>query len=169
MSFHGGLLGVIIGAALYGMRHTLPLLRIGDCLACGVPLALFAGRIGNFINQEHCGRPTDLPWGMVFPQMDNLPRHPSQLYEALAEGLVLFGVLWAALHWSRCAQRPGRLCGLFLGGYGMARIACEYFRTPDISWLGSNGLLTPGQLFSLPLLLAAAGLWLKARAAPQAP
>lgn len=161
MAFHGGLLGVFLCSALYSWRKKLSLREIGDCLTCGAPLALFLGRIGNFINQEHCGRPTDLPWGIVFPGLDDTLRHPSQLYEAFAEGILLFLLLRVALTVFNAAKKPGTLFGLFLVGYGMARIVCEFFRTPDDMWLIGGWALTAGQLFSLPLILFGSLLWLR--------
>ena len=160
MAFHGGLLGVVIAASWYGLAHKKSLRQIADCLACGVPLALFWGRIGNFINQEHWGRPCDLPWCLIFPKVDTLSRHPSQLYEAFSEGILLFLLLHLALTRLEMSRRPGFLCGLFLIGYGTVRWVCEGFRTPDALYTVAGWELTAGQMFSLPMILAGLVLWL---------
>ncbi|PID45025.1 MAG: prolipoprotein diacylglyceryl transferase [Proteobacteria bacterium] len=158
MSFHGGLIGVIIAIALLARKFALPLLRVTDFIAPLVPLGLCAGRIGNFINAELWGRPTDVPWGMIFPNVDNLPRHPSQLYQAALEGLTLFLVLWI---FSKKPRPMGAVSGLFLMGYALSRIIVEFFRVPD-EQLGfvAFGWMTQGQLLSVPmLLLGALMLW----------
>lgn len=156
MSFHGGLLGVVIALWLFGRRQGKSLLETGDFLAPAIPLGLFAGRLGNFVNGELWGKPTDLPWAMVFPGAGPLPRHPSQLYEAFLEGICLFIFLW----WFSARPRPVMsVSGLFLLLYGVARIGVEFTREPDahlgyIAW----GWLTMGQLLSLPMVLAGAAL-----------
>ena len=130
MSFHGGLAGVILALALFARRRKVPLLTLFDLCAVVVPIGLCLGRIANFINQELWGRPTDMPWAMVFPRAGPLARHPSQLYEALTEGLLLFIVLWSAAR--RVGfRRPGLLSGLFGIGYAAARSFCELFREQD--------------------------------------
>lgn len=151
MSFHGGFLGVLAAMALYARRIQSGFFRITDFIAPLVPLGLGAGRIGNFLNAELWGRPTDLPWAVVFPQIDALPRHPSQLYEFFLEGIVLFALVW--LFSSR--QRPlGAVSGMFLLGYGVFRFAVEYTREPD-GFLGFLWLdLTMGQWLSLPMAIA---------------
>ena len=162
MSFHGGLLGVIAAMVLFAHRRQVPLLSLGDLVAAATPIGLFFGRIANFINGELYGRQADVAWAMVFPRGGPMARHPSQLYEAALEGLVLFGVL-AWLVWRTGAlRRRGLVAGVFLAGYALARIAAELFREPDpqLGFLLSG--LTMGQLLSLPML--AAGLWLAARA-----
>jgi phosphatidylglycerol:prolipoprotein diacylglycerol transferase len=151
MSFHGGMLGVFIAMWLFGRKTGRSFFQVTDFLAPFVPIGLGAGRIGNFINGELWGRPTDLPWGMVFPFVDNRPRHPSMLYEALLEGLVLFVILW--LYSSR--PRPLRaVSGLFMLGYGVFRFAVEFVREPD-AHLGfvALGWLTEGQLLSAPMIV----------------
>lgn len=151
MSFHGGMLGVFVAMWLFGRKTGRSFFQVTDFLAPFVPIGLGAGRIGNFINGELWGRPTDLPWGMVFPFVDNQPRHPSMLYEALLEGLVLFAILW--LYSSR--PRPLRaVSGLFMLGYGVFRFAVEFVRQPD-AHLGyvAFGWLTNGQLLSAPMIL----------------
>jgi phosphatidylglycerol:prolipoprotein diacylglycerol transferase len=149
MSFHGGFLGVILGMAVFAWRRERHWFAVTDFLAPLVPPALGAGRIGNFINAELWGRPTDVPWAMIFPSVDSQPRHPSQLYEAIAEGLVLFLILWL---FSRRPRPLGAVSGLFLLGYGTLRFAVEYTREPDY-YLGLLQLgLTLGQWLSLPMI-----------------
>lgn len=151
MSFHGGLLGVILAMFLLARRWGLNFFQVSDFVAPLVPIGLGAGRIGNFINGELWGRATDVPWGMVFPKVDELARHPSQLYQAFLEGLVLF----VLLNWYRKLSPPvGALSGLFLVGYGIARILVEFVREPDehlgyVAW----GWVTQGQVLSLPMVL----------------
>ncbi|MBC7138544.1 MAG: prolipoprotein diacylglyceryl transferase [Defluviimonas sp.] len=187
MSFHGGFLGVVVAALWFCRRHGVPVLQLADALAIATPPGLFFGRIANFINAELWGRPTDLPWGVIFPgeaaqtcegtAYGLCARHPSQLYEAGLEGLVLGAVLLAAAR-AGALSRPGRVTGLFLAGYGAARFFVEFFRqadaqfiTPDnpmgnvMQWGGAG--LSMGQLLSLPMI--AAGLWLVLRARRPAP
>ena len=151
MSFHGGLLGVLLAMWLYGRKTGRSFFQVTDFMAPFVPIGLGAGRIGNFINGELWGAPTDLPWGMVFPFVDDQPRHPSMLYEALLEGLVLFVVLW--LYSSK--PRPTRaVSGMFLLGYGVFRFGVEFVREPDahIGYLAMQ-LLTMGHLLSAPMIV----------------
>lgn len=151
MSFHGGLVGVIVALLWYARSRNRHLLDVADFIAPMVPLGLAAGRWGNFVNGELWGRPTDLPWGMVFPYVDALPRHPSQLYQMAFEGLLLFGLLW---WYSSKPRRRGQVSGLFLLGYGVARFLVEFTREPD-DFLGLlAGGLSMGQLLSLPMVLA---------------
>ena len=149
MSFHGGFLGVLIALWFYARKRRRHWLDVTDFVAPLCPLGLAAGRLGNFINGELVGRVTDAPWGMVFPQVDNLPRHPSQLYELGLEGILLFVILWS--YASR--HRPmGAVSGLFLLGYGTLRFAAEYTREPD-NFLGYlAGGLTMGQWLSMPMI-----------------
>lgn len=157
MSFHGGLLGVALALWLYARRSARPWLAVTDFLAPLAPVGLGPGRIGNFINQELWGKVTDLPWGMVFKHGGPWPRHPSQLYEAFLEGLVLFVLLW----WYSARPRPtGAVSGLFLMGYGTFRFLVEFVREPDpqlgyLAW----GWVTMGQALSLPMVLAGAALY----------
>ena len=151
MSFHGGLLGVIIAHWIYQYKKGYGFLRLCDFVAPMVPIGLGAGRIGNFINGELWGRVTDVPWAMVFPHAGDLPRHPSQLYQAFLEGLVLFVVLWLF------AQKPrpiGAVAGLFVLLYGMFRFAIEFVREPDahLSFIAFNWM-TMGQLLSIPMIV----------------
>jgi len=163
MSFHGGFLGVCIAAILYCLKHKLNIWRFGDLICVVAPIGLFFGRIANFINGELFGRPTLMPWGVVFPRGGNLPRHPSQIYEAIFEGLLLFFLLWILSRREFVIKRPGLLIGLFCLLYGAARAAIEVFREPDIQigYLGFN-TLTMGQLLSIPMVLS--GIWLIRRA-----
>ena len=159
MSFHGGLLGVLLALAWYARRRGLTFLQVMDFVAPCVPLGLAAGRLGNFINGELWGRPADpsLPWAMVFPQVDAQPRHPSQLYQMALEGLLLFVLLW---WFARRPRQTGQVAALFLMGYGVLRFAAEYFRQPD-SYLGLLSLgLSMGQWLSLPMVAAGGCLWL---------
>ncbi|MCH7342321.1 prolipoprotein diacylglyceryl transferase [Pelomonas sp. CA6] len=153
MSFHGGLLGVILAMALFARRKGWSFFTVADLVAPCVPTGLAAGRLGNFINGELWGRAADpsLPWAMIFPQSgSNLPRHPSQIYQFLGEGLLLFVVMW----WFARKPRPlGAVSGLFLTGYGVARFVAEYFREPD-DFLGLRALgWSQGQWLSLPMIV----------------
>jgi phosphatidylglycerol:prolipoprotein diacylglycerol transferase len=157
MSFHGGMLGVIFAMWLFARVRRQDWLRITDFIAPLVPLGLAAGRIGNFINAELWGRPTDVPWAMVFPNVDTLPRHPSQLYEFALEGLVLFALVWL---YSRKPRARGAVSGLFLIGYGCFRFIVEFTREPD-SYLGVLALgLTMGQWLSLPMIAVGIALFI---------
>jgi phosphatidylglycerol---prolipoprotein diacylglyceryl transferase len=153
MSFHGGLIGVICAVALFSYRYNLNLLDMGDFLAPLAPPGLFAGRIGNFINGELYGRPSNAPWAMVFsnPGAGGIARQPSQLYEAFLEGIVLFTILWA---FSSRKRPRGAVTGLFLLLYGSFRFFVEFFREPDVQ-LGFIALnwVTMGQILSLPMIL----------------
>ncbi|SIT72169.1 Prolipoprotein diacylglyceryl transferase [Ectothiorhodosinus mongolicus] len=152
MSFHGGLLGVVLACVFFARSRQIPFLKLTDFVAPLIPLGLGFGRIGNWINGELWGRPTDLPWAMIFPMVDQLPRHPSQLYQASLEGLVLFILLW----WFSARPRPiGAVSGVFLLAYGLFRFVVEFVREPDLH-LGylALGWLTMGQLLSLPMMLA---------------
>lgn len=158
MSFHGGLVGVIVVLLWYARSRDRHLLDVGDFIAPMIPLGLAAGRWGNFVNGELWGRPTDLPWGMVFPYVDALPRHPSQLYQMAFEGLLLFVVLWL---YSSKPRKRGKVSGLFLMGYGTARFLVEFTREPD-DFLGLlAGGLSMGQLLSIPMVLAGALIFWK--------
>ena len=155
MSFHGGLIGVLLALALFAHRRHKRWLDVTDFVAPLAPLGLAAGRLGNFINGELWGRPTDVPWAMVFPQVDTLPRHPSQLYELGLEGLALFVILWI---YARRRRPVGAVSGLFLIGYGAARFFVEFFREPD-AFLGVLAFgLSMGQWLSLPMIGAGIAL-----------
>ncbi len=162
MSFHGGLLGVLIAMWFYARRNGRHFLEITDFISPLIPLGLFFGRIGNFINGELWGNVSNVPWAMVFPYAGPLPRHPSQLYEALLEGLVLFIVIWA---YAAKPRALGKISGIFAIGYGLARFMVEFVRTPDahLGYVAFNWM-TMGQILSLPLMLV--GLWLFLRKIP---
>ncbi|MGH6793738.1 MAG: prolipoprotein diacylglyceryl transferase [Methylocella sp.] len=153
MSFHGGLAGTALAIYVVAARKRISVLSLADVCAAAVPVGLFLGRIANFIKPELWGRPTDVPWAMVFPGAGPFPRHPSQLYEAGLEGFVLFLVLYIAVHLG-ALRRPGLVTGLFAAGYGAARIACEFFREPDAQLGFLFGGATMGMLLSLPLIAA---------------
>ena len=159
MSFHGGFLGVLFVSWLFARRHDLHFLQMTDFAAPLIPLGLFFGRIGNFINAELWGRAGDVPWAMVFPGAGPLARHPSQLYEAALEGLLLFVVLWL---YSAQVRALGRISGVFALGYGLFRFLVEFVREPD-EHLGfiAFGWMSMGQLLCVPLI--AVGLWLLLR------
>jgi len=158
MSFHGGLLGVVIAGLLFCRRHKLSPLILCDMLACAAPIGLFFGRIANFINGELYGRVTDAPWGVVFPYGGPEPRHPSQLYEAFLEGLVLFVVLNIMWRSEKVRANSGVLTGSFIAGYAIARMIVELFRQPD-SHIGFLTLgSTMGQWLSVPMLIIGVGM-----------
>jgi phosphatidylglycerol:prolipoprotein diacylglycerol transferase len=152
MSFHGGLIGVMIAMWLYGRQIGRGFFEVTDFIIPLTPLGLCAGRIGNFINGELWGRPTDLPWGMVFSHVDSLPRHPSQLYEAALEGVILFTIMWL---FSKRPRPTMAVSGLFLLLYGTFRFLVEFFREPD-THLGFIAFdwMTMGQLLTFPMIIA---------------
>jgi phosphatidylglycerol:prolipoprotein diacylglycerol transferase len=159
MAFHGGLIGVLLAIWLYARKTDRSFFQVGDFVAPMVPIGLLCGRVGNFINQELWGRQTDVPWAMVFPAGGNVARHPSMLYEAALEGVVLFCILW----WYSVRPRAvGRVSGLFMIFYGLFRFLVEFYRVPD-AHLGYLALdwVTMGQLLSLPMILF--GAWLLTR------
>ncbi|HXF54712.1 MAG TPA: prolipoprotein diacylglyceryl transferase [Hyphomicrobiaceae bacterium] len=164
MAFHGALLGCGLAIWLFARWANVSPLSAMDLTAAAVPIGLFFGRIANFINGELYGRPTTLPWGMVFPETRLLnpgvepePRHPSQLYEAFFEGLVLFLLLRWLTHRQGALKSPGLVTGAFLIGYGIARSFCELFREPNAGHLFTVGVLTPGIAYSIPMILL--GIW----------
>lgn len=154
MSFHGGFMGCVAAVILFCRRHGLPILSLGDVATAVGPIGLFLGRIANFINSELWGRPADpsLPWAMVFPNGGPLPRHPSQLYEAALEGILLFTVLALMIRLG-ALKRPGLILGSFITLYAMARIVSEFFREPDPQLGFLWGGLTMGMLLSIPMLI----------------
>ena len=169
MAFHGGLIGVALAIVLFCRKRRIDMFSAGDLAACAVPLGLLLGRLANFVNGELWGRVSDVPWAMVFPGGGPLPRHPSQLYEAFLEGLLLFVVINLWRRRTGALDRPGELTGLFCAGYGIARFIVEFFRQPDAFLPGSGflfGFVTMGQLLSLPLV--ALGVWLILRARKRA-
>ena len=153
MSFHGGALGVTIAIFMFTRARQIPLFAFSDVITEAIPIGLFFGRVANFINGELFGRPSNVPWAMIFPYGGPVPRHPSQLYEAFCEGILLFLLLFAAER-LQVRRRPGIVTGLFLAGYAVARMSGELFREPD----AQLGFLifgtTMGQLLSIPVLLA---------------
>lgn len=151
MSFHGGLVGVVLAIILFARTAKVPVFALGDIIAAAVPIGLFFGRIANFVNAELYGRPTDLPWGVLFPG-EPVPRHPSQIYEAGLEGLVLFLVLFVLIR-RGALERRGFVTGAFLTGYALARALVEFVREPDAHLGFLIGGATMGQLLSLPMLL----------------
>ena len=169
MSFHGGLIGVLVALAWVAHRNKLPWLRVADYIAVNVPFGMMFGRIANFINGELWGKPSDAPWAMVFPDAGPLPRHPSQLYEAALEGLLMIVVmLW--LFWrTRARWRPGLLGGVFVAGIGAARFVVEFFREPDaqLTEFAARTHLHMGQWLTLPLI--AVGVFLIVRALRRPP
>ena len=162
MSFHGGFLGVVAACLLFGRRIGAGLDRMLDLGAASVPVGLGLGRLANFINGELYGRAADVPWAMVFPaDPSQVPRHPSQLYEALLEGVVLFFAVRIATHRHGALARPGMAAGVFALVYGLARITAELFREPDVQLGFFAGFLTMGMILSVPLV--AVGIWLLLR------
>lgn len=155
MSFHGGLLGVLLAMAWFAKRNNKAYLVLGDFVAPLIPLGLAAGRLGNFINAELWGRPTDVPWAVLFPGAGPLPRHPSQLYEFALEGIVLFGLI---MLYRRFNPPAGSLGGLFLAGYGSARFFVEFYREPDAHLGLLSAGMSMGQWLSLPMIIAGIGL-----------
>jgi phosphatidylglycerol---prolipoprotein diacylglyceryl transferase len=156
MSFHGGFIGCVLAVLLFARWRGIPVLSLGDITCAAGPIGLALGRIANFINDELWGRPAEVPWAMVFPDGGPLPRHPSQLYEATLEGLLLLVVL-ALLMRAGALKRPGLIIGCFAVGYAIARSFCEFFREPDAQLGFLWGGATMGQLLSLPLFLAGVG------------
>ncbi len=157
MSFHGGALGVTIAIVLFARARQLSIFALSDIVIEAIPIGLFFGRLANFINDELWGRETNVPWAVIFPNGGNVPRHPSQLYEAACEGLLLFLLLLYAEH-RGTRQRPGVETGIFLIGYALARMSGELFRQPDaqlgfLFFIGGFGV-TMGQLLSVPVLVA---------------
>ncbi len=153
MSFHGGFTGCVIAVLLFAKKRGLSILSLGDITCAVGPIGLFLGRIANFINDELWGRPTDVPWAMVFPTGGPVARHPSQLYEAALEGLALLALLYFLIR-AGALKRPGLIIGSFACGYAVARIFCEFFREPDPQLGFLWGGATMGQLLSIPLFLA---------------
>ncbi|TXG87139.1 MAG: prolipoprotein diacylglyceryl transferase [Rhodocyclaceae bacterium] len=164
MSFHGGMLGVFVAMLFIARKYGRRWLEVTDFIAPLVPLGLAAGRLGNFINGELWGRPADpsLPWAMIFPQVDGLPRHPSQLYQMAGEGILFFVLLWLY------AQKPrpvGAVSGMFMIGYGLFRFGAEYFRTPDAGIFGLSYTISMGQWLSLPMIAIGVALLIRSRGA----
>jgi len=155
MSFHGGVIGVVLAIAWVAWRGKLPFMRVADYVAVNVPMGMLLGRLANFINGELWGRTTDVPWAMIFPGADELPRHPSQLYQAGLEGLLLMLVMTFLFWKTRARYRPGLLVGIFTMGMGAARFVNEFFREPDaqLAEFAAQTGLSMGQWLSIPLIL----------------
>lgn len=168
MAFHGGFLGVCVAAIFLARSRKLRLMRVADILAISAPIGLFLVRLANFVNQELFGRETDVPWAFIFKQEGYWlnPRHPSQLYEAFLEGLVIFSVLWLASRKFKILTKPGLATGMFLAMYGSFRIFVEFFREPDVG-IQQFGPLTRGMTYSLPMVII--GLLVIMWAAKRAP
>lgn len=166
MSFHGGLAGILLAGVWVSRRYGVPFLRLCDAGAVGTPAGLLFGRLANFVNGELWGRVTDVPWAVVFPRAGVLPRHPSQLYEAGLEGIVLGAVMLAM---SRTKRPDGEMTGWMLGLYGVFRIFVEFFREPDAQMAFMPSWVTMGQLLSVPLVIVGAWLVWRARRAKPAP
>jgi len=154
MSFHGGFMGVCAAVWYISRKSKISLWRWADIVAIGAPIGLFLGRMANFINQELWGRTTDVSWAFIFPKSDplQLPRHPSQLYEAFLEGIVIFVLLWYLTRYRRILAKPGLCAGLFFAFYGLFRTFVEFFREPDQIWQ-VHEYLTRGMLYSIPMIL----------------
>jgi phosphatidylglycerol:prolipoprotein diacylglycerol transferase len=169
MSFHGGMIGTSLGLVWFARVHKLDWLRVHDYIACCVPFGLFFGRIANFVNGELWGKPADVPWAIIFTRGGGeVARHPSQLYEAGLEGIALFAVLWFFFWRTKARYDPGKLVGIFLLGYGLARFAIEFFREPDEQFANAfNGffanVIHMGQVLCLPMI--AGGIYLIATSA----
>lgn len=155
MSFHGGIVGVITVLIIYSMRRKIPFLRLCDIAGCAAPMGIFLGRLTNFVNGELYGRITEVPWGVVFPRGGEFPRHPSQIYQAGLEGLLLFLILLVLVHVPKVRNKPGILSFVFLAGYGVFRSIGEIFREPDeqLGFLFEGA--TMGQLLSVPVIIVA--------------
>ncbi len=168
MSFHGALIGAGLGIVYFARRSGVSARTAMDLCCAGMPLGLIIGRLANFINSEHWGRPSDVPWAMVFPNGGPLPRHPSQLYEAFLEGVVMYVIIRLATHWYGGLKRPGMVAGIWLMWYGIARMISEFFRQPELGHALNVGPFTAGQIYSMPMLVLGAALIIAAaRAAPK--
>jgi phosphatidylglycerol:prolipoprotein diacylglycerol transferase len=157
MAFHGGVIGVGIALLVLARMRKLPLWTLIDLVTAAAPIGLFLGRIANFVNSELWGHVSSVPWAVIFPDGGPLPRHPSQLYEAATEGLLLLLVLGYAIYRRQALARPGLVTGLFLAGYAVARMFCESFRVDTDPQIGL-GLMTSGQIYSLPMLALGIGI-----------
>lgn len=153
MSFHGGILGIVIALYFYSKKKGINPLSLSDILAIVAPIGIFGGRIANFINAELYGRPTNVPWAIIFPYSDGLPRHPSQLYEATLEGIILFFIMLYFTHKLTFLRNPGKISAIFLLFYSIFRIFIEFFREPDINIGFIFKHLTLGQILCIPMIL----------------
>lgn len=160
MSFHGGLIGVIISVIIFARKFHKTFFEVADFVAPLVPLGIAAGRMGNFINAELWGRVTTVPWGMIYPNAGPLPRHPSELYEFALEGILLFFIVW---FYSAKPRPRMAVSGVFLAGYGILRIIAEFFREPDAHLGYFAGWMTMGQLLSIPMVIIGLVWWIRAQ------
>lgn len=154
MSFHGGVIGVVLSLILFHKFKKVPFWRLADTAAAVTPIGFLLGRLANFVNGELYGRVTDMPWGIVFPRGGEESRHPSQLYEAGTEGILLFIILYTLIHIKSVRQREGFVSGAFMLGYGLFRFVCEMFREPDVQLGFLFDQVTMGQILCLPMMLA---------------
>ena len=154
MSFHGGVIGVIISLVLFSKFKKVPFWRLADIAAAVTPIGFFLGRIANFINGELYGRVSDVSWGVVFQNGGDIPRHPSQIYEAITEGLLLFIILFTLIHFKTLRERAGTLSAFFMIGYGVFRFGCEFFREPDVQLGFIVEEVTMGQILCIPMIVA---------------
>ncbi|MGB1076909.1 MAG: prolipoprotein diacylglyceryl transferase [Bdellovibrionales bacterium] len=159
MSFHGGFIGVFLAIILFSLKNKINMLRLADLIALAAPVGLFFGRIANFINAELYGRVTDVPWGMVFPNAGDMPRHPSQLYEAFLEGLLLFVILFVCFRCKTIRARAGVTSVIFIVGYALSRMVVEFYREPD-AHIGFVLIefITMGQILSMGMIVGAMAL-----------
>jgi phosphatidylglycerol:prolipoprotein diacylglycerol transferase len=162
MSFHGALIGSAAAILMFARRYGVPARSVMDLCCAAIPFGMVLGRVANFINSEHWGRTTNVAWGMVFPDGGPLPRHPSQLYEAFLEGVVMICIVRLVTHWLLGLKRPGLVSGVWLVWYAIARTICEMFREPESMHALNLGPFTAGQMYSVPMLLL--GLYLIATA-----
>ena len=153
MSFHGALMGSAAAIIYFARQSGISALTSMDLCCAGMPLGLIIGRLANFVNSEHWGRASDVPWAMVFPNGGPLPRHPSQLYEAALEGVVMYIIIRLATHWYGALKRPGLVAGIWLVWYAIARMICEMFRQPELDHWLNIGPFTAGQIYCIPMLL----------------
>lgn len=163
MSFHGGLIGVVSAIVLYARKNKFPIFALGDVIAVVAPIGLFFGRIANFVNGELFGRVSNVSWAVIFPYGGDLPRHPSQLYEAFLEGIILFAVMFLMSRREQVRADVGTLTGIFIAGYGVCRFIVEFFREPDMQIGYVMSYFSMGQLLSLPMIAVGIYLVLRAR------
>jgi len=162
MSFHGGMIGLVTAMYIFSRKHNMRFLALVDIVSCVAPIGIFLGRIANFINGELYGRTTDVPWAVIFPRGGDLPRHPSQIYEALLEGLAILLILFIVANFTKARQKEGMLSGMFLVFYGIFRCFVEFFREPDAQLGFIFGGITMGQLLCIPMILLGIGLIVRA-------
>ena len=158
MSFHGAVIGAGLAIVYFARRSGFSALTAMDVCCAGMPIGLIIGRLANFVNSEHWGRASDVPWAMVFPNGGPLPRHPSQLYEAALEGVVMYVIIRLATHWYGALKRPGTVAGIWLAWYATARIIAENFRQPELGHWLNIGPFTAGQIYCVPMVLLGAAL-----------